>query len=117
VVAGVDANAPSIPSESVSQVLDTFRGVIAAGARRVTDEMFVAAARALSDIAPALIDPRAPLLPSLQDVRQVSRRVALAVAAAAQRAGLAEALMADELERSVDAAMWAPRYARLKRAR
>jgi malate dehydrogenase (oxaloacetate-decarboxylating) len=91
-------------------------GVIAAGARRVTDGMFVAAARALGELSPARRDRQAPLLPSIEDVRAVARRVALAVAAEAQRAGVADATSAEELARRVDAAMWQPRYARVRRS-
>jgi malate dehydrogenase (oxaloacetate-decarboxylating) len=90
-------------------------GVLAAGARRVTDAMFVAAARVLSELSPARRDPTASLYPPLSQVRQVSRQVALAVGAEAQRAGLAEPTSPEELARRVDAAMWAPRYARLRR--
>jgi malate dehydrogenase (oxaloacetate-decarboxylating) len=65
-------------------------GVLASGARRVSDAMFMAAARALADYSMASRDPAAPLLPPLAESRQVSRAIALAVAAAAQREGLAE---------------------------
>jgi malate dehydrogenase (oxaloacetate-decarboxylating) len=90
-------------------------GVIAAGARRVTDAMFVAAARALSELSPARTDPTVSLYPPLEHVREVSRHVALAVGAEAQRAGLAEPTSVAELARRVDAAMWTPRYVRLRR--
>ena len=61
-------------------------GVIASGATRVTNEMFVAAARALAEFSPALHeDPKASLYPALEDVRRVSRSVALAVGAEAGR--------------------------------
>ncbi|HEY3232950.1 MAG TPA: NAD-dependent malic enzyme [Roseiflexaceae bacterium] len=92
-------------------------GVIAARARRVTDGMFVAAARALSACSPARRDPAAPLYPPLEDVCEVSRQVALAVGGAAQQAGVAEAMPSDELERRVAATMWQPRYVRLQRKR
>jgi len=90
-------------------------GVIATRARRVTDAMFVAAARALSELSPARRDPTASLFPALEEVREVSRRVALAVGAEAQRAGLAEETSPEELERRVVATMWTPQYPRLKR--
>ena len=77
--------------------------------------MFVVAARALSELSPARQDPTASLYPPLEQVRQVSRKVALSVGAEAQRAGLAEPTSPEELARRVDAAMWAPRYARLRR--
>jgi hypothetical protein len=36
--------------------------------------------------------------------------IALAIAAAAQREGLVESFLAEELERLIDAKMWHPRY-------
>ncbi len=90
-------------------------GVLAAGAGRVTDGMFMAAATALAEDSPARANPDAPLLPSLQDIRLVSRRIAVAVAAEAQKAGVAERRSADETGRLVDRTMWVPRYPRLKK--
>lgn len=90
-------------------------GVIASGARRVTDAMFVAAARVLSECAPALSDPEPPLYPPLEEVRDISFEVALAVAREAHRAGLAE-IDLDNLEQTIGARMWTPQYLPLKRA-
>jgi len=84
-------------------------GVIASGARRVTNAMFVAAARVLSEFAPVLHDPEAPLYPPLEQVRDISFRVALEVAREAQRAGLAEVDL-DKLEQTVSQKMWKPHY-------
>ena len=86
-------------------------GVIASGSRRVTNEMFVAAARALAQFSPALTDPHGSLFPALENVRVISRAVAVEVASQARRAGLAEAASRQESERAVAARMWAPRYA------
>ena len=91
-------------------------GVIASGARRVTNEMFVAAARALAEFSPALHDPAASLYPALEGVRTMSRRVASAVAGEALRSGLANAASVEELERQIDAKVWLPCYARYVRA-
>ncbi len=90
-------------------------GVIASGATRVTQSMFVAAAQALSDLSPAHCDPTASLLPSIEQIRDVSRRVAFAVADEAQRAGVAEPTTAEELQNRVTATMWQPQYHRYKR--
>ncbi|HKP14396.1 MAG TPA: NAD-dependent malic enzyme, partial [Blastocatellia bacterium] len=90
-------------------------GVIASGARRVTDAMFVAAARALAEFSPALHDETAALFPALEEVRKVSRRVALAVAAESYRAGLAPALSREETEARIEQKMWTPRYVPYKR--
>ncbi|NTU80627.1 MAG: oxaloacetate-decarboxylating malate dehydrogenase, partial [Chloroflexales bacterium] len=91
-------------------------GVIASGARRVTDTMFVAAARALSLWAPTRHDPTAPLYPSLMQARAVSQQVAIAVGLAAMRAGVAEPLPEAELARRVQATIWEPRYVPYHRA-
>jgi malate dehydrogenase (oxaloacetate-decarboxylating) len=85
-------------------------GIIASGARRVTNEMFVAAARVLSKFSPALNDPTAPLYPSLENVRSVSKDVAVAVAAEAQRAGLAEPHSEEETLKLIEDTMWQPHY-------
>ncbi|HYJ47666.1 MAG TPA: malic enzyme-like NAD(P)-binding protein, partial [Pyrinomonadaceae bacterium] len=90
-------------------------GIIATGARRVTNEMFVAAARVLAEYAPALKDEGAPLYPRLEDVREVSRKVALSVGREAQRAGLAQETTVEELERRVESRMWTPEYVPFKR--
>ncbi|HEU4766308.1 MAG TPA: oxaloacetate-decarboxylating malate dehydrogenase, partial [Pyrinomonadaceae bacterium] len=90
-------------------------GVVASGARRVTDAMFSAAARVLSEFSPALNEPDGPLFPPLEVVREVSFRVALAVGAEAARAGLTPATM-DYIEQAVANKMWAPHYVPLKSA-
>jgi malate dehydrogenase (oxaloacetate-decarboxylating) len=91
-------------------------GVIGSRARRVTNEMFVAAARALAEFSPALKDPTASLYPPLEGVRNVSRAVALAVAREAVRSGLAASASDSDLSRQIDAKIWTPRYARYVRA-
>jgi malate dehydrogenase (oxaloacetate-decarboxylating) len=92
-------------------------GVIAAQARRVTDAMFIAAARTLSDLAPVRRDPSLALVPPLIDVREVARRVAVAVAMQAQRDGVADALPEGEVLRRIEATMWTPDYLPYRRAR
>ncbi len=89
-------------------------GVIASGARRVSDTMFLAAARALSAHAPIRTRAEGALYPDVGEVRSVARDVAIAVADRAQAEGLAPAATPAETARQVDRAMWTPRYARLK---
>jgi len=86
-------------------------GVVAARARRVTDGMMLAAARALGEWSPALKDPNAALLPGLGEIREVARGVALAVGMAAQRDGVAEATTSEELHARIVATQWVPEYA------
>lgn len=89
-------------------------GVLGCGASRVTDGMFMAAARALADCSPALSDPLASLLPPLEEIRSVARHIAVAVATEAQNAGVAERTSPEELNRRIDAKMWTPHYPRLR---
>jgi malate dehydrogenase (oxaloacetate-decarboxylating) len=91
-------------------------GVIASGASRVRNEMFVAAARALAEFSPAIHeDGTASLYPALENVRRVSRCVALAVGAEARRLGLSDVTTRDELRSRVEATMWTPHYPRYVR--
>ncbi|HKU76248.1 MAG TPA: NAD-dependent malic enzyme [Pyrinomonadaceae bacterium] len=91
-------------------------GVIASGADRVTDAMFSAAAHVLSEFSPALTDADAPLYPPVESVREISRKVAVAVGVEAQQAGLTETTSLEELERNVRDKMWSPHYVRLRRS-
>jgi malate dehydrogenase (oxaloacetate-decarboxylating) len=72
--------------------------------------MLMAAARALADRAPQHKNPAGALLPPLSESRAVSRAIALAVAAAAEREGLAEPRSAEEREALIDRKVWEPRY-------
>ena len=55
---------------------------IAVHARRISEGMLMAAARALADMSPARLNPHANLLPPVSELRDVSLRVAQAVALA-----------------------------------
>jgi malate dehydrogenase (oxaloacetate-decarboxylating) len=90
-------------------------GVLAVRARRVTDAMLMAAAEALADNSPARRDPNASLLPALQNIHDVTRRIARAVAVQAQRDGVAEAVSAEALEDRLIANFWIPKYPTLRR--
>jgi malate dehydrogenase (oxaloacetate-decarboxylating) len=87
-------------------------GVVASGARRVTDGMMLAAARALGEHSPARNDPSGSLLPALRDVRPAARALATAVGLEAQRAGVAPKTSREELRDRVAAAQWVPEYGR-----
>jgi malate dehydrogenase (oxaloacetate-decarboxylating) len=86
-------------------------GVVASGARRVTDAMMLAAARELGRNSPALKNPAAPLLPSLKQIRTVAAQIAFAVGMQAQKDGVAPKLAEDELRRRVAMTQWVPEYA------
>jgi len=85
-------------------------GLVASGARRVTDGMMLAAGRVLGDYSPARKDPSGSLLPRLRDVRAVARAIATAVRLEAQRAGVAPTTTPDQLRDRAAAAQWMPEY-------
>jgi malate dehydrogenase (oxaloacetate-decarboxylating) len=85
-------------------------GLLASQARRVTDKMMLAGARALGEQSPALQDPAASLLPSIRTIREVAIEVAYAVARKAQEEGLAPASEPETLRREVVESQWTPQY-------
>jgi len=85
-------------------------GILAAGARRVSDRMFMAASEALAACSPALEDSSAPLLAPLSEMGKVSKQIAFAVASQAQSDGLAEKTTGKELRRRIDEKFWKPAY-------
>jgi len=90
-------------------------GIIASRARRVSDSMIMAAAKALVGLSPTRKDKTASLLPPLSQSREVSRIVAEAVGKQALADGLAavqdEAAFCEHLE----AGIWEPVYADYQR--
>ena len=83
------------------------------GATRVTDDMFLTAAKALAEVSPSRKDPKANLLPPLTQIRAVSKHVAFAVAKEAVQAGLSvhpKTLSDDEIMAMVNDTMWEPVY-------
>ena len=88
-------------------------GLIASGARRVTDRMMMAAGRALGENSPVLSDSAAALLPSLKDLPTIARKIALEVGIEAQQAGVAERTSPEELHDRVAATQWTPEYPHL----
>jgi malate dehydrogenase (oxaloacetate-decarboxylating) len=91
-------------------------GLIASGARRVTDRMMMAAGHALGENSPVLRDSGASLLPSLRDLPTIARKIAVAVGIEAQREGVAQSTSPDELRDRIAAMQWAPEYPHLVRA-
>jgi malate dehydrogenase (oxaloacetate-decarboxylating) len=87
-------------------------GIVASGARRVSDAMMLAAARALGGHSPALKDPSASLLSPLKDSRRVAVDIAVAVGIEAQKQGLAPKTSEDELRQRVLRTQWTPTYRR-----
>jgi malate dehydrogenase (oxaloacetate-decarboxylating) len=87
-------------------------GVAVARARRVSDRMLAAAADAVAGLSDAGIRG-APLLPPVDNLREVSATVAVAVAGAAVADGLAEVALDDPIQQ-IHQAMWQPEYPRVE---
>ncbi|KAI0533705.1 malic enzyme [Xylaria digitata] len=94
-------------------------GVVLCRAKLLTDKMLVAAVHGVADLSPALKDDTAPLLPGVDEVRNVSVRVAREVIkAAVEEAVATEKDIPDndaELEEWIREQMWDPVYRPLKR--
>lgn len=85
-------------------------GAVASRANRITDAILQAAARTLAEHSPALADTNAALLPPLAGVRNTAFALAVAVAAEAQRSGVAPSSSHDDLVRRVRQTQWLPQY-------
>jgi malate dehydrogenase (oxaloacetate-decarboxylating)(NADP+) len=85
-------------------------GVIASGARHVTDRMFVAAAHALAAQTSASDLSLGRLFPSFSRIREVSVAVGAAVADVAFEESLATVDRPEDLLTFVGAHVWEPRY-------
>jgi malate dehydrogenase (oxaloacetate-decarboxylating) len=78
-------------------------GVVASGAREVTDRMFYRAAEILSHHSPMLKSPSGSLFPPFEALREITREIALGVIEVAQEEGVAP-------KKTTDLAMWSPHY-------
>ncbi|ECE6726667.1 NAD-dependent malic enzyme, partial [Salmonella enterica subsp. enterica] len=90
-------------------------GVIASGAKRVTDNMLMASSNALADCSPLLENADADLLPPLSDIQKVSRVIALKVAQAAIADGVAVPLTDEQIQINIEKEFWQPEYRTYKR--
>ncbi|UPT76062.1 MAG: NAD-dependent malic enzyme [Elusimicrobiota bacterium] len=85
-------------------------GVVASGARRVTDEMFSAAARALAKLVTEEDLAKGALFPPLTKVREISARIAEAVSEVCYARGLACVPRPADLRKAIEAAQYQPEY-------
>jgi malate dehydrogenase (oxaloacetate-decarboxylating) len=85
-------------------------GILGARARRVTDAMFMAAAKTVAEMSPAATDKQGRLLPPVGRMRTVSAAVAKSVARQAQADGVAQKCDAATLDERITANVWEPRY-------
>ena len=85
-------------------------GAIVSGTRRITDEMFMSAARALADLVTDADLVQGSLYPPLSRIREVSAQIAVAVANVAYRDGLATEPAPMDMLAHVRSQMYEPVY-------
>jgi malate dehydrogenase (oxaloacetate-decarboxylating) len=90
-------------------------GVLAVRANRVTDEMLLASSRVLAEASPWTAATGGDLLPPLQQISDVSKSIAFAVAKVAQAQGHALEISDAQLHARIDQIFWTPHYRNYKR--
>ncbi|HAT1658818.1 TPA: NAD-dependent malic enzyme [Legionella pneumophila] len=85
-------------------------GVVAGQAKRVTNLMMMAAAVALSELAPAVKTGEGRLLPELTSIREVSQHIAKAVILQGIKEGHIEPMSDNQIGDSIKRTMWTPQY-------
>ena len=89
-------------------------GSIISKADSISPLMFLKAAEVVAKNSPYLSDPQASLFPRVEEIRAVSREVAIEVAKTAIEEGLSE-MDPSEVEKAVDAHIWIPHYPKYER--
>ncbi|HHF3240013.1 TPA: NAD-dependent malic enzyme [Vibrio alginolyticus] len=90
-------------------------GVLAVNAKRVTDEMLMESSRALATCSPLAINGRGALLPPLEEIHLVSKKIAFAVGKKAIEQGVALEITDEALNVAIEQSFWQPVYRRYKR--
>jgi malate dehydrogenase (oxaloacetate-decarboxylating) len=90
-------------------------GVLAVRANRVTDEMLLASSEILAEASPRASGTGKDLLLPLQQITEVSRSIAFAVAKVAQEQGHALKISDAQLHARIDRIFWTPHYRHYKR--
>ena len=91
-------------------------GVLACNARRVTEEMLMAASRNLAAQSPLVTTEKGGLLPPVDQIETVSRQIAVAVARAAIEQGVAPAIDDETLMARIEKTWWQADYAPYRRS-
>ncbi|ACE85444.1 NAD-dependent malic enzyme [Cellvibrio japonicus] len=89
--------------------------VITARITRITDNMLMAASRALADSSPIVKAGQGALLPPLEAIREVSKLIARAVIRQAIEDGVALPFPGDLLEQQIEGQFWYPEYREYRR--
>lgn len=90
-------------------------GVLAAKAKRISDEMLLTASATLAESSPLANTGEGDLLPPLTEVQDVSKKIAFAVAKKAQEQGLALTVSDERLRGRIEKIFWQAEYRTYKR--
>ena len=90
-------------------------GAIAIKAKRITDEMLMAASETLASSSPLANDGKGSLLPPLTEIESLSKRIAFAVAKVAIAQGEALEFSDEDIIKAIDNNYWHPEYRNYKR--
>ena len=85
-------------------------GIITVKASKVTEEILMTASEALADSSPSINDPNGNLLPSLSEINQLSKKIAVAVAVKAVEQGLAPQQTEEQIKQKIEKNFWKPKY-------
>ncbi|MBQ4832433.1 NAD-dependent malic enzyme [Pseudoalteromonas sp. MMG010] len=90
-------------------------GVIAAKAKRITDEMLSVSSEMLAQSSPRANTGNGSLLPALTEIESLSKQIAFAVAKKAIEQGVALEISDEGLRKAIDKNYWLPEYRNYKR--
>jgi malic enzyme len=89
-------------------------GALVSGTPFITDQMFMAASRAVSEMVTEDELKAGQVLPKISDIREVSAQVAMSVAKVAREVGLGLRVEDDRMSTMITNAMWNPKYLPLR---
>lgn len=90
-------------------------GVLASNARKITDGMLMTASLALADFSPLAMYGEGALLPDIDKIQNVSKKIAIQVGKKAQEEGVATRVSNKALAASIKNNYWRPQYRMYKR--
>ncbi len=87
-------------------------GATVAKAKKITSNMFLAAAKTLASLSPSLKDPYSPIFPNFQKLQSVSKKIALSVAKQAIKDKVSPIDPKTNISSLIDKKAWKPHYDR-----
>jgi malate dehydrogenase (oxaloacetate-decarboxylating) len=85
-------------------------GAVTCSAKRITMNMLMASSEALADCSPLAKNGIGSLLPPLEEIQQVSKIIAKAVAIQAIADGVAHEMTEEQIDQAIEANFWQPEY-------